>query len=57
MIVREDFMTLVHAQQFHHWQTFLNNRSELTVKTDSDAAASTSETEEASATDKHDSSS
>ncbi|KAG7377088.1 Mediator of RNA polymerase II transcription subunit 31 [Phytophthora pseudosyringae] len=28
MIAREDFMTLVHGQQFYHWQTFLNNRSE-----------------------------
>lgn len=28
MIAREDFMTLVHSQQFHHWQTFLNNRME-----------------------------
>ncbi|TYZ64570.1 hypothetical protein PybrP1_008637 [[Pythium] brassicae (nom. inval.)] len=27
MIQREDFMTLVHSQQFYHWQTFLNNRS------------------------------
>ncbi|KAI9989727.1 hypothetical protein PInf_020013 [Phytophthora infestans] len=23
MIAREDFMTLVHGQQFYHWQTFL----------------------------------
>jgi len=28
MIAREDFMTLVHSQQFHHWQTFLNHRME-----------------------------
>lgn len=28
MIAREDFMTLVHSQQFYHWQTFLNNRME-----------------------------
>uniref|UniRef100_M4B3Z4 Uncharacterized protein n=1 Tax=Hyaloperonospora arabidopsidis (strain Emoy2) TaxID=559515 RepID=M4B3Z4_HYAAE len=27
MIAREDFMTLVHGQQFYHWQTFLNKRS------------------------------
>ncbi|RLN89954.1 hypothetical protein BBJ28_00024350, partial [Nothophytophthora sp. Chile5] len=26
MIAREDFMTLVHGQQFYHWQTFLNDR-------------------------------
>ena len=31
MIAREDFMTLVHGQQFHHWQTFLNNRMETQV--------------------------
>lgn len=27
MIKREDFMTLVHSQQFYHWQYYLNNRS------------------------------
>ncbi|CCI49069.1 unnamed protein product [Albugo candida] len=26
MIARDDFMTLVHSQQFYHWRTFLNNR-------------------------------
>ncbi|GLE11201.1 hypothetical protein PINS_up023539 [Pythium insidiosum] len=31
MIAREDFMTLVHSQQFYHWQTFLNNRSQVEV--------------------------
>lgn len=38
MIAREDFMTLVHAQQFHHWQTFLTKRSEVaaTGVTDND---------------------
>uniref|UniRef100_K3WGM9 Mediator of RNA polymerase II transcription subunit 31 n=1 Tax=Globisporangium ultimum (strain ATCC 200006 / CBS 805.95 / DAOM BR144) TaxID=431595 RepID=K3WGM9_GLOUD len=41
MIQREDFMTLVHSQQFYHWQTFLNNRMEVKVK-DEDAAPSSS---------------
>lgn len=38
MIQREDFMTLVHSQQFYHWQTFLNNRMEVPpVKDETDA--------------------
>jgi hypothetical protein len=32
MIAREDFMNLLHSQQFHHWQTFLNNRMEKTIE-------------------------
>lgn len=42
MIQREDFMTLVHSQQFYHWQTFLNNRMEVPLE--SDAANATTST-------------
>ncbi|TMW56507.1 hypothetical protein Poli38472_006517 [Pythium oligandrum] len=43
-IVGENFMTLVHSQQFHHWQTFLNNRMEAAVKPEATAEGETSTT-------------
>ncbi|RLN20198.1 hypothetical protein BBJ28_00002560 [Nothophytophthora sp. Chile5] len=39
MIAREDFMTLVHGQQFYHWQTFLNDREATATAADSEASA------------------
>lgn len=52
MIQREDFMTLVHGQQFYHWQTFLNNRMEgkPAEATGEAAAVSTPAAEAAAAT-------
>lgn len=50
MIAREDFMTLVHSQQFHHWQTFLNNRMEgKPVKKAEELAAAAAAAAEAAA--------
>lgn len=49
MIQREDFMTLVHSQQFYHWQTFLNNRSE--VPAPAAATATTGDDNEQEATE------